>query len=240
MKLRSLHAVYDRYETLTRLARDRFAGSLAGKLLLGAGLDSEQSATLVAASIAGACSLCVEPEAERLREALRAGLCDFVVTPLDEALRILKNELRRGLPVVVGLASDPDSALAAMIDRGLQPDLVSLPLGEPLRSFVDRGALALSERDSSDPATVLMEWTFSSDAARSMPQIAQIAARILDPARPDTPLRQHWLATAPRHLGRGFAARQCLGMSAAESTAFIATARTQFPAIHLTREGQDL
>ncbi|MGA7523985.1 MAG: hypothetical protein WBW84_16150 [Acidobacteriaceae bacterium] len=234
----ALSAVYTRYETLTQIARDRFSGSLAGRLLLRSGLDTEGLANIAAAGIAGACSLCIEPEAENLREALRAGLCDFVVGPLDEALRILKNELRRGLPVSVGLTAEPAPILTEMIDRGLQPDLISLPPGEGCQIFVDRGAIALTDHDdSADAATALIEWTLTTDAARSMPQVARIAAQSLEPARPDTALRQHWLESAPRHLGRAFATRHCLRMAATESAVFIAAARAQFPSIHLTRDG---
>ncbi len=240
MTLPDLSAIYTRYETFSQIARDRFSGSLAGKLFLRSGLDSQGLAAIVAASIAGACSLCVEPEAECLRAALRAGLCDFVVNPLDEALRILKNELRRGLPISVGLTSDPDSTLIEMVDRGLQPDLLSLPPGEPLQVFIDRGAALLSACGTPAPGTSLLEWTLSTEAARSMPQIARIAAHNLDLSRPDTPSRQHWLQTSARHLGRAFAARNCVRMTPHESTDFVAATRTEFPGIHLTRDGTDL
>ncbi|MFZ0632338.1 MAG: hypothetical protein WA399_20800 [Acidobacteriaceae bacterium] len=240
LSLPALSTIYGRFETFSRIARDRFSGSLGGKLLLKSPLDADGLADLAAASIAGACSVCIEPEAEQLREALRAGLCDFVVGPLDEALRILKNELRRGLPVSVGLAAEPHSTLAEMLDRGLQPDFVSLPPGEPSRILLQRGALALPEHDSPAPDTVLIEWTLITDIARSMPQIARIAARSLDADRPDTPLRHRWLESAPRHLGRAFATRLCLRMTAAESSAFVAAARTQFPMIRITSDATEL
>jgi hypothetical protein len=236
----SLPAIYSRYETLSRLARDRFAGLLAGRLLLRLNLDAEGLTAVVAASIAGACSLCIEPEAEVARAALRAGLCDFVVGPLDEALRILKNELRRGLAVSVGLTAKPESVLAEMIERGLQPDLLSLPGGEPSQIFVDRGALILPQHDSPDLATALLEWTVATDAARLMPQIARIAVQALDASRSDTPLRQRWLEAAPRYLGRAFAASHCVRMTAEESAAFIAAARSQFPAIQLSRDAVEI
>jgi hypothetical protein len=192
---------------------------------------------MVAASVAGACSLCVEPQAERLREALRAGVCDFVIATLDEALRILKNELRRGLPVSVGLSAELDPTLAEMIDRGLQPDLIFLPSGKLSRAFLDRGAVALPENDVPDPATALIEWSLATDAARSMPRIARAAAQVLDASRPDTNDRQRWLESAPRHLGRAFAGRCCIRMTAVESAAFVSAARAQYPAIHFTRDG---
>ncbi|HEX3987089.1 MAG TPA: hypothetical protein VHX13_10815 [Acidobacteriaceae bacterium] len=240
LSLPTLSAIYDRYETFSHLARDHFSGSLAGKFLLRSGLDAAGLTDLVAASIAGACSLCVEPEAERLREALRTGLCDFVVGPLDEALRILKNELRRGLPVSVGLTTEPGGALAAMVDRGLQPDLVSLPSGEPGSTFVERGALTVPARDAPDPGAALIEWSPTADVARSMPQIARIAAQSFDPNRLDTPRRQRWLRSAPRHLGRTFAANHCVRMTTTETADFVAAVRTLLPATRITRDGANL
>jgi len=240
MNLPALSAVYEQYEILSQLRDGRFSGSLAGKLLLRSGLDENGVAVLVAAGIAGACSLCVEPDAETLREAMRAGLCDFVVGPLDEALRILKNELRRGRAVSVGLASARDSALAEIIDRGLQPDLVSSMPNETSGIFVERGAVVLPAHDASEPGTALIEWTLSADIVRSMAKIGRIAAENLDAQRPDTPRRQHWLESAPRRLGRAFAARHCVRMTPAESAAFAAAAREQFPAVRLTRDGAEL
>ncbi len=237
MMLPDLSAIYDCYEAINHLAHHRFSGSLVGKLLLRSGLDGDGLTTIAAASIAGACSLCVEPDGERLREALRAGLCDFVVGPLDEALRILKNELRRGLSVSVGVTAEPKPTLSEMIDRGLQPDLTSLPPGEPLRTFVDRGALALPEHDSPDSSASLIEWSLTTDLARSMPQIARVAAQSLDADRSDTPLRRHWLESAPRLLGRAFTGRHCVRMTGDESATFVADARAQFPAIHILRDG---
>ena len=68
------------------------------------GWNADGIAAVIAASVAGAASLCVDADADGLRQGLRSGFIDFVVGNLDEALRILKNELRRGLPVSVGLA----------------------------------------------------------------------------------------------------------------------------------------
>lgn len=238
MTLPDLSAIYARYEALSRLALDRFSASLAGRLLLCVPLDADGLAMAAASSIAGAASLGVESDAERARAALRAGLCDFVVGSLDEALRILKNELRRGLPVSVALAGEPPSALAAMIDRGLQPDLVSLAHDEPLRAFLGRGATAVPEPNTAhNPDSALLAWSLPADAARSMPQIARLAVQSLDPARADTAFRQRWLERAPRQLGRALAATHCVRMAAAEEAAFLAAVRPRFPAVGITRDG---
>ena len=70
-----------------------------GKLVLVHGLDAEGRAMSVAASIAGAACFALESRLDVCRATLHAGACDFVVNSVDEALRILKNEIRKRKPV---------------------------------------------------------------------------------------------------------------------------------------------
>jgi len=93
----------------------------AGKLLLGFGLN-ETGRTLALASLAaGAASLFLEPDAKQLREANREGCLTFVVTTLDEALRALKNEIRQGRGITIGLSGEPAQWLREMVERGVLP-----------------------------------------------------------------------------------------------------------------------
>jgi hypothetical protein len=48
---------------------------------------------------------------------------DFVVNTLDEALRVLKNEIRQHRPLGVGLIAEVGSVLEEMAERGVLPDL---------------------------------------------------------------------------------------------------------------------
>jgi len=238
MPLPELAAVLDTYLELSRTARERFAGALEGRLLLRSVFDADGVSVVVAAGIAGAAALCVDASAETLREGLRAGLCDFVVRTLDEALRILKNELRRGLPVSVCLAADPEACMGEMLVRGVQPDLVSAESsagrGWPA-VFAERGATVLARAPAPDAETSLLWWSIAQDAVRSMPRIAALAAEALDPGRADTGARRRWLEGAPRYSGRSFGARQCLRMTAGESAAFTERVRREFPAAVVTR-----
>ena len=86
-----------------------------------------------AGRIAHACpagAVRVQPDAAR--EAVCNGTVDFAVNTLDEALRILKNEIRKQQAVSVLLQSDVSPALAEAADRGAQPDLIAWsPTGDP-------------------------------------------------------------------------------------------------------------
>ena len=95
----AIAVVYARFIALTSLSAD-----LGGQLLLYIGLDPEGIAVAMASNVAGAASLGLESDVGRAKEALRAGVCDFLVNSLDEALRILKNEIRSRRPVSVVLA----------------------------------------------------------------------------------------------------------------------------------------
>ena len=83
--------------------------SLGGKLLYAGQLDEEARALLVAANIAGAASLAASADAAARKQFMRDGVVDFLVTSLDEALRILKNEIRKREPVAVCVALEPET-----------------------------------------------------------------------------------------------------------------------------------
>lgn len=229
-----LPLIYEQFLVIRTNAREQFAGSLGGKVLLSTG--TEGLSAIVAGSIAGAASLWVDGDGETLRAALRAGLCDFVVGTLDEALRILKNEVRRQRAVSVGLQADLAACLRACVERGFQPDLLGhLPstLQGEKETLVERGSMVVAERREAKEDTSLLCWSVDLDAVKIMRPIGQIAAECLDPLRADTPDRQHWLEAAPRFLGRTFADRQCLRMDRNESAAFVARVGSEHPAVRI-------
>lgn len=235
MPLPEVPRIHDEYLLLSRVARERFAGSLGGKVLLSAGPDG--LASIVAASLAGAASLWVDSDAEILRGAMRGGLCDFVVGTLDEALRILKNEVRQKRAVSVGLHADPAPCLRECVDRGFQPDLLirlAASLQQQMQIMVERGAVLLPTSGQAGDGTSLLCWSVDSDAAATMRRIGQIAVESLNPARVDTPDRQRWLESAPRYLGRALAYRQCVRMDRTESATFAARMQLEFPAVRLS------
>jgi len=238
MDLPELATAHDRFLAVSRIGRECFGDSLGGKLLLRSGFEAEGIATIIATSVAGAASLCVDAEAGQLREGLRAGFIDFVVANLDEAVRILKNEIRRALPVSVGLTAEPEPCIDAMIEHGLQPDLLSGVAQRQAAILMERGAVAPAENAASD--TVILEWTVAENPAQALPRIARIAAELLDPTRSDTPARRRWLEHSPRYLGRAFGPRQCLRMTEPEIAAFLPRLHSEFPAAKITRRGDQL
>ena len=80
---------------------------LGGSLLYAGELDRDSRALIVAANIAGAASLAATADRTAQKQALRDGVADFPVNSLDEALRILKNQLRKREPVAVCVGLRP-------------------------------------------------------------------------------------------------------------------------------------
>lgn len=107
-----------------------------GALLVACGLGPGGAALSIAGNIAGAGCLAIDPRAEICRAAMRSGACDFVVNSVDEALRVLKNEIRQRRPVSVGLTLDARAALAELSDRGVLPELFTAFLGEANAAYV--------------------------------------------------------------------------------------------------------
>ena len=111
------------FSVLCALGEDLGRKDWAGALMVGCGLGRGGSALALAGNIAGAGCLAIEARAAVCRAALRSGACDFVVNNVDEALRILKNEIRQRRPVGVGLALGPNAALTELMERGVLPQV---------------------------------------------------------------------------------------------------------------------
>jgi urocanate hydratase len=94
-----------------------------GQLVFAAGEGCSASGLPAAVSIAGGTTLAVDPDAAAVKSVFRQGGVDFVVNTLDEALRVLKNEVRQHRPLGVALIAEVEPVLAEMAERGVLPDL---------------------------------------------------------------------------------------------------------------------
>jgi urocanate hydratase len=97
--------------------------SWAGQLVFTAGEGASATGLPAAVSIAGGCTLALDPDASAVKSVFRQGGIDFVVNTLDEAVRVLKNEIRQHKPLSVALIAPLQPTLDEMAERGLQPDL---------------------------------------------------------------------------------------------------------------------
>lgn len=198
--------IYRTYRALVASSTLHGDAGLGGKLLFAGGMHSLGRDLLFAANVAGAASLAASADPDQQRMAIREGVVDFVVNSLAEALRILKNEVRKGQAVSVAVAADPRIIVAEMLERGVQPDLLpprgwedsesALAPGDWQR-FLDQGSLAVAAQSPED--FPFIGWTVSGQHARFLPRLDLCAQSVLPSEELE---RQRWLRLAPRFLGR--------------------------------------
>lgn len=125
----------------TRGADKHFGGSLEGKLVVSGGMGGMGGAQPLAATMAGAAFLGIDVDPERIKKRLKTGYCDFMVNSLDEALRILKNALRKKEAISVGLVGNCADVVPELAARGVVPDLLTdqTSAHDPLNGYVARG-----------------------------------------------------------------------------------------------------
>jgi urocanate hydratase len=142
------------FETFAAAAEKSFHGDLAGKLIVSGGMGGMGGAQPLAATMTGAAFLGIDVDPERIKKRLKTGYCDFMVTTLDEALRILKNAVRKKENVSVGLVGNCADVIPELAQRGVVPDILTdqTSAHDPLNGYVPNGmtlqeALELRKRD---------------------------------------------------------------------------------------------
>jgi len=174
------------YAGLMRTAAPAAEPSLGGRLLYAGELDAPARALLVAANIAGAASLVATADPGARKQAVRDGVADFLVNSLDEALRILKNEVRKRETVAVCIAAPPEAVEREMQERGVVPDI---------RQPIELAAKA--------EGTVLLAWSVTAAPAQWLPKLDVVALDCLEKiGSSKIGAARRWLRLAPRYLGR--------------------------------------
>jgi urocanate hydratase len=113
------------YETFAACARKHFGGSLAGRLVLTAGLGGMGGAQPLAATLNGAAFLGVEVDPRRIEKRLHSGYVDRMTTDLDEALETLLAAKKEGQALSVGLVGNAAEVLPELLERGVNPDVLT-------------------------------------------------------------------------------------------------------------------
>jgi urocanate hydratase len=134
------------FETFSAAGEKHFGGDLSGKLIVSGGMGGMGGAQPLAATMAGACFLGIEVDPERIKKRLRTGYCDFMVNSLPEALRILKNAIRKKEAVSVGLVGNCADVIPELSEIGVLPDVLTdqTSAHDPLNGYIPQG-LAVAE-----------------------------------------------------------------------------------------------
>jgi urocanate hydratase len=142
------------FETFAAAGAKHFGGDLSGKLIVSGGMGGMGGAQPLAATMTGADFLGIDVDPERIKKRLKTGYCDFMVNSLDEALRILKNAIRKKENISVGLVGNCADIIPELAERGVVPDILTdqTSAHDPLNGYVPNGmsleeALALRKTD---------------------------------------------------------------------------------------------
>lgn len=113
------------YETFAECARKHFNGSLAGKILLTAGLGGMGGAQPLAATMNGASFLGIEVDKKRILKRIETGYLDKYTESLDEAIAWTVEAKEKKTPLSVGLLGNAGDILPKLLDRNYPADIIT-------------------------------------------------------------------------------------------------------------------
>jgi len=146
------------YEIFAAVAREHFGGSLAGRLILTAGMGGMGGAQPLAGTLAGAVIVVVEVDPARIERRIAAGYCQHLARDLDEALALCRAAQERKEPLSVGLVGNAAEVYPELVRRGITPDVVTdqTSAHDALHGYVPAG-LSVAETEElrrADPDAV--------------------------------------------------------------------------------------
>jgi urocanate hydratase len=113
------------YETFAACARTHFGGTLAGRLVLTAGLGGMGGAQPLAITMNGGVGIIVEIDRERIDRRLRLRYLDRATASLDEALAWADDAMMRRQPLSIGIHGNAAEVHAELARRGVRFDVVT-------------------------------------------------------------------------------------------------------------------
>jgi urocanate hydratase len=149
------------YETFAEAARQHFDSSLAGRLVLTAGLGGMGGAQPLAATMNEGVMIAVEVDRQRIERRLETRYLDEMAESMDEAVARAREAVASRKPLSIGLLGNAADVLPDLVRRGFAPDLVTdqTSAHDPLNGYVPNrmtyeDALALR---TSDPSRYMAE-----------------------------------------------------------------------------------
>jgi urocanate hydratase len=129
------------YETFAAAASAHFGGSLAGRLVLTAGLGGMGGAQPLAITMNGGCALCVEVDLRRIERRIETGYLDERAADLDDALRRLDAARADRKPLSIGLLGNAAEIVPEIVRRGVEVDVVTdqTSAHDPLNGYIPAG-----------------------------------------------------------------------------------------------------
>jgi urocanate hydratase len=131
------------YETFGQAARKHYGpdSTLAGKLVLTAGLGGMGGAQPLAVTMNGGVAIVVEVDPNRIQRRLDTAYLDTATDNLDDALALADDAVRERRPLSIGLLGNAAAIYPEMVRRGRVPDMVTdqTSAHDPLNGYVPLG-----------------------------------------------------------------------------------------------------
>jgi len=126
------------YETFAEAARQHFSGSLAGRLVVTAGLGGMGGAQPLAATMNEGVLIAAEVDEKRIARRLETRYLDTIALTVDDALARAREALEARRPLSIGLLGNAADVLPELVKRGVVPDLVTdqTSAHDPLNGYV--------------------------------------------------------------------------------------------------------
>jgi len=153
------------YETLAEIARRHFGGSLAGRLVVTAGLGGMGGAQPLAITMNDGVALVVEIDPARIERRLATRYVDERAASLEDALQRIDGYKSAGTARSVALEGNAAEVLPELLRRGIAPDVLTdqTSAHDALTGYVPAG-MSLGEADAlrqRDPAEYVRRATAS-------------------------------------------------------------------------------
>lgn len=216
---------YSRYCSLVQACGSACTADqgLGGKLLYAGELDRDGRSITIAGNVAGCSTLAATADLDAQKQAIRDGVVDFSVTSLDEALRILKNEIRKHSTVAVCVGKSTDEIEREMLERGVQPDLSRQHANADLLFGKAQGAPRSNADPEQSPAAVV--WSVESLPSKWLPRFDAIALECLSPS---DGWNRRWIHRLPGYIGRAGANLRVIRSDREFATSFVEHVRSAF------------
>jgi urocanate hydratase len=142
------------YETFGACAREKFGGTLKGKLVATGGLGGMGGAQPLSVTMNEGVCLAAEVDPRRVERRLETGYLDRASSDLNEALGWCSEAMKAGRPLSVAFRGNAADMLRELIDRDVVPDVLTdqTSAHDELNGYVPNGmsydeALALRRRN---------------------------------------------------------------------------------------------
>ena len=136
------------YETLAAVAKEHFAGSLRGKLVLTAGLGEMGGAQPLATTMNDGIALVAEVDRRAIEKRIKYKYLETWTESLDEAIELALEAKQQQIPRSIGLLGNAAEVHPELFKRGIIPDVLTdqTSAHDPLNGYYPAG-MSMEEAD---------------------------------------------------------------------------------------------